>query len=916
MALDGELVYSTKIDEKGIEDGLKSIDSKVSNDGFSIGKGIFANLGAEAIKAAAGALGDAAEVGMDFEASMSKVGAVSSATGVQLEHLTELAREYGAATVFSSSECADALNYMAQAGWNTQQMAEGLPGVLNLAASSGEDLAMVADIVTDSLTAFKMTAEDSAHFSDVLAAAAAASNTNVAMMGETFKYVAPVAGTLGYSCEDVAVAVGLMANSGIKASQAGTSLRAILSNLTEPTDKQREALEKLGISLTDSSGNMKSLDELMSNFRSSLSQLSEAEQASYASIIGGQEAMSGLLAIVNASDTDFTKLKSAIYDCDGACDEMSATMTDNLSGGLKELSSAAEDTQIEFYNAIKPMAEDALPGFKEILVWLKDNAGSIGNALKPVGTALQLIFALLKPIGALLSPILKLAGGIASGISNVVTAVFGLDTIVEDYDGTMAECRAEIESTENALQKAKEKYGENSEEAQELTEQLEKLSLQYEKGGGNAEVYSEKLEDLTTAYEDMQEAYKNTIGEIDDSEDKGLAAVSTLSSLSEQTSLTTGQLELMAKQADYLNREFDCDIKVNLDTGEIENFDPETVMQEIADKVNASKQTAAIDFLTGDDFTSNYMETVEAYENVAKEAESLQKTVDRMGDSYGTTEWEVSLADINTDNISQLAKLRSETEAYEKTIAELEDEIAEYGKQAGWTNEITRAYIDSMKNAAINGDEFVRITDESAEQLSEQEVGIEAARAKMEEYSEAIGSIAEEYDNAYEAAYNSISGQYGLFDTAQADMEATTEAAKNALDSQIAYWQSYNDNLDALRQRSIDSLGVTQEQLDTFLAMISDGSEEHAGLLADMKNASDEKIGEIISAYTEILPEEQKELAEKQAELLTDAEQRIKDLSDSMKEEVDAMDLSNEANRSRTYWQNCREYIHHSFIKT
>ncbi|MDE6020837.1 MAG: phage tail tape measure protein [Ruminococcus sp.] len=296
MALDGYLTFGTKLDDSGVKDGLEKLDKTV--DGYSIGKNIFSNLATDAIKAAGGALVDAAKAGIDFEASMSKVQAVSGATGKQLESLTNLAREYGASTVFSSSECAEALNYMGMAGWTAEQMTSGLPGVLNLAAASGEDLGTTSDIVTDALTAFGMKAEEAGHFADILATASSRSNTNVSMMGETFKYVAPVAGALGYSAEDVAVAVGLMANNGIKASQAGTSLRTMLSNLAEPTDKQAAAMDVLGISLTDSSDKMKTLDALLGDIRGSFSGLDEASKASYASILAGSEGMSGLLAIV------------------------------------------------------------------------------------------------------------------------------------------------------------------------------------------------------------------------------------------------------------------------------------------------------------------------------------------------------------------------------------------------------------------------------------------------------------------------------------------------------------------------------------------------------------------------------------------------------------------------------------------
>lgn len=375
MAYDGSLIFDTSIDSKGVEDGLKEIQKTA--DGYTIGKNIFSNLTTDAIQAAGSALKDAAQTGINFEASMSKVQATSGATTQELESLTALAREYGSSTVFSSSECADALNYMAMAGWNVEQMTNGLPGILNLAASAGEDLGTTSDIVTDALTAFGMQAEDSAHFADVLAIASSKSNTNVAMMGETFKYVAPVAGALGYSAEDVAVAVGLMANSGIKAGQAGTSLRAILSNLTEPTDKQTEAMDALGISLTDSEGGMKTLDELLGDMRTSFSTLTEAEQASYASMIGGQEAMSGLLAIVNASDTDFNDLKTAIYDCDGACDQMAATMTDNVSGELKSLESMTEELELSLYDMFKPMLQDALPKVQDGVEWVTENLDEI-----------------------------------------------------------------------------------------------------------------------------------------------------------------------------------------------------------------------------------------------------------------------------------------------------------------------------------------------------------------------------------------------------------------------------------------------------------------------------------------------------------------------------------------------------------
>jgi TP901 family phage tail tape measure protein len=294
----------------------------------------------------------AAKTGMEFESQMSKVQAISGATGDELEALEDKAEEMGAITKFSATEAGQAYEYMAMAGWKTADMLGGIEGIMNLAAASGESLATTSDIVTDALTAFGLAAEDSGHFADVLARASSSSNTNVGMMGETFKYVAPLAGAMGFSIEDTAVAIGLMANAGIKAGQAGTSLRAMLTNLTEPTEEAGKLMEELGISMTDMDGNVKSLDTVIGDLRTAFSGLSEAEKVSAASTIAGKEAMSGLLAIVNASDADFATLTAAIADSDGAAQQMATTMQDNLAGALEELGGSAETFGLAMYEGI------------------------------------------------------------------------------------------------------------------------------------------------------------------------------------------------------------------------------------------------------------------------------------------------------------------------------------------------------------------------------------------------------------------------------------------------------------------------------------------------------------------------------------------------------------------------------------
>jgi TP901 family phage tail tape measure protein len=360
---DGYLNFDTKINEKGFNEGVSKI-SKIATTGLGVAVGNAMTK----VTGKVGGIGTAAiKVGMTFEAEMSKVSAISGATGDELSSLTDKAKEMGAKTKFSATESAQAMEYMAMAGWKTADMLNGIEGIMNLAAASGENLATTSDIVTDALTAFGLSAQDSTHFADVLAAASSNANTNVSMMGETFKYVAPVAGALGFSVEDCGVAIGLMANSGIKAGQAGTSLRQMLSRLTKPTKEVQTAMNTLGLSLTDSVGNVKSLDTVMSDLRSGFSGLSKAEQTQIATSLAGQEAMSGLLAIVNASDEDFNKLKDSIYNADGAAAEMATTMQDNLAGQITILKSGLEGLGISIYESVEvPLKNLASVGVKAI----------------------------------------------------------------------------------------------------------------------------------------------------------------------------------------------------------------------------------------------------------------------------------------------------------------------------------------------------------------------------------------------------------------------------------------------------------------------------------------------------------------------------------------------------------------------
>ena len=299
-----------------------------------------------------GALAASTAAGASFESQMSTVQAISQASESEMARLKALAKQMGIETKFSATEAGQGLEYMAMAGWDVDSMLAGLPGMMNLAAASGEELGQVSDIVTDAMTAFNLEASRSAEFADVLAQASVRSNTDVAMMGQTFKYAAPVAGALGFSIQDTAVAIGLMANAGIKGEQAGTSLRAMLTRIVKPTAEVASAMERIGLSVTNSDGSMRSLNEIQRDLRAGFSGLSESERASTAASLAGQEAMSGMLALVNASDEDYEKLSDSIYHAKGAAEEMAGIRMDNLKGDVTLLKSSAEGAGIAIYEGL------------------------------------------------------------------------------------------------------------------------------------------------------------------------------------------------------------------------------------------------------------------------------------------------------------------------------------------------------------------------------------------------------------------------------------------------------------------------------------------------------------------------------------------------------------------------------------
>lgn len=411
-----EMIAVSKSSVGRLGQTFSAIGPKIKSIGDSM-KSVGRNMSLHVTAPIAAGFGAAMKKSIDFDDTMRKVKATSGATGDEFNQLRTKALQMGRDTKFTASESAEAMNYMALAGWDTKDMLKGVGGVMDLAAASGEDLASVSDIVTDNLTAFGMKAKDSTHFADVLAQTSSKANTDVRGLGEAFKYAAPVAGALGYSVEDTSIAIGLMSNAGIKGEKAGTALRTMFTNLSKPTKAMKDEMDKLGISITDSNGEMLPMRDVLDQLRGKMGGLSKDQQAAAASTIFGKEAMSGALAVINASDEDYKKLTKSIDGSKGASKRMANEMEGGIGGAMRKMKSAIESLAISLGDALAPM-------LYKVATWVTKLANKFSN----LPTGVQKTIAVVGLLAAAIGPLLMVFGVMASTIGTSLTVLGSLMT--------------------------------------------------------------------------------------------------------------------------------------------------------------------------------------------------------------------------------------------------------------------------------------------------------------------------------------------------------------------------------------------------------------------------------------------------------------------------------------------------------
>lgn len=826
----------------------------------------------------------------DFEASMSNVEALSGASGDQLQALTDKAKEMGATTKFTAGESADALSYMALAGWDTQSMLQGISPVMELAAAANMDLASASDIVTDYLTAFGLTASDTTHFVDVMAYAMSHSNTNVEQLGEAYKACAATAKSMGYSVEETTAVLATMANAGVKGGEAGTALNAIMTRLATNTKGCADELEKYGVSIYDSQGNMNSLSDILTGLSAVWDNQTDQEQANLAKTIAGTDQYSKLQTIMaGCSDQaakggqSFSDYASALENCSGTAGKMAGTMLDNLNGKMTLFESAADGLEIAVGEQLTPamsdlyeVGADVLSGMTE---FVNDNPGvvkGITTTVAVLGTAAAGIAGVTAAVNlasaaaaaftavtsVALGPVALAVAGVAAVTGAFVAVTSAADAAVEasgDWPPALDEITTAANGVTNALDDANATMQASAETTMATA--------------GTADLYITKLEemgDYAKLSADDQQEYRNVL---------------------------TLLCDLIPDLAGY----------IDTTTGKIQGGT--TALRGYAKAwQDSAKAQAYQEFMS--DVSQQYNDvTKELYQNQLKLTEAqtkgeaaskgMDETYQKLLSTLGMTDDEFQKT---YGSVSAIAGVHLDPEIADE-VMDLRDSYEEYSNQQLEAAENEKVYQQAVDDGIAKQGEAQQAIEDAQTAYENLEAAQSGATSSASEGAAELGQaisdvtveaqkLVEAYNTAYDAAEKSIGGQYEIWDKASSVSATSVDALNKNLESQTTYWQDYNTNLDTLREKA-----GSIEGLSDMVASFADGSKESVDAIAGMAQAAQDGGGKLEAMVKnwQDLQQAQKDASGALADLTTDFSSKMDELAQKAGDTVDELDMSAEA---------------------
>lgn len=850
----------------------------------------------------------------EFEAGIAKVSTIADTSRMSLSTIEADIMSLSRKTGQSAGDITEASYQAMSASVDTASAVKFVDEANKLAVGGFTQQATAADVLTTAINAYGLQVAEATRLSDMLIMTQNLGKTTVDELAQNMGRVIPLASAYNVEMDNLSAAYAEMTKNGIATAESTTYIKSMLNELGSSGSEVSKVLtEQTGQSFAQLMQNGYSLGDVLQV----LGQSVDGNTTAFNNLWGSQEAGIGALSLFNSGAEAFNGTLREMQGSAGATEKAYSAMTNTTEFAAQRMSNSFSNLKLTVGGQLNPVMEELYNKTADIVdsfTSFADEHPGVVAGLTAVGTGLTVAtlavtgFTVVTKLSTLAvkaftsvmnaNPVFALASGVITLVSAVsaFSEVMEGNSGVEDYTGTMGECRTEIEATEEKYKAICETYGANSSAAKELAEELDTLNAQYVKGGGVLADYGQKAAEAEEELRQTQDSIRESYDAIANTQNGGMTAISMLESLSNKSQKTNADLDMMSQYADYLNDTFNCNIEVDYDTGKLTGFDPADASSLILDARKEAERQTAMDFLTSADEQNKYIDKLKQLKQAKQDYAELEKEIQKASTDLSYVN------DSGRDIWDEYENLPEEIERLQNIVNKNSETFREQAAVIDETGETYNILMESLESAAEAEDEATEKAQEHTEVLSAEEQGAQAATEVLSGMSDEILELCGAYDEAYNSAYESFKGQFGLFDEAKAQADATVENAQTALDSQLQYWTQYGENIELLSQTSAESLGVTQENYNALMEYVRSGDQEAAGLAQSIADNIKSGNAEAVSALANTIGEvdsKQKEVSDITALWTTDLNNKLQECVDEATNKVsNDLNLSAEARAS------------------
>lgn len=874
------------------------------------------------------AIGECISSAASFETSLAKLETIADTSSTPMDTLSEEILNLSNDTGIAAESLTESTYQAISASVDTASAVDFVTQANELAVGGFTSAETAVDVLSTAINAYGLEVDQAGQLSDYLITTQNLGKTSVDQLAQSVGKVIPLASAYNVEMDNLSSAYAILTANGIATAEATTYMKGMLNELADSgSDVAGVLQDETGMTFSELSASGKSLGEVLAIIGSSV----DNDATAFSNLWSSQEAGIGALSLLNAGTEKYASVLDAMQNSTGAASEAYETMADTAEKAQQRLTTSAENLKIAVGNGLL----DTFSGLNTVLAdglnWLTEFAQEHETLVSSLAIAVGAVAAVTVGVMGLSVAVTSLTaaatalnistGGLlaAAGVVAGVIATVGIGIAaarggIEEYDGTLQECASEIENTEAALKQLEQAGQGNSKAADDLRKKLEKLNAQYEKGGGHladlAQQSENAAEEIQSLASELDDAYKA----LDDTQSNGYQAAAMLEHLSSKAEKSNTDLELMQQYADYLNDTFNCDIVVTA-SGDVDGFDMSNIINEINTQIAENKKTEAMEWITNPEIQDNYLAQYQAVLETEQELETLNEAFSRYdemklaNDAEGMAQWEkimsIRFKDVGygyTNLAVYAGQLEETLNEGKNALDESTNSIEEHAEAAGMDAATTKELLDGWAEASDAADEYADTTETLITRSKQAADGAEKATGVMEQYTDSLLELAQAYDDTYESAYASITGQFGLFDEAKIEAdtyaEATIEAYQKSQQSQLDYWEHYQSNIAELQKLSASDLGVTQEQLDLFISNLQSFDDTtiafQDNILEAVEAGNTDVLTQAIETTSE-LNDAQNETTQMVTDWKIDLDGAMQDIIEQMEEGVEDLDLSGAA---------------------